>query len=207
MQTAHLRILKIILLLQNGDECMLVKNIIKMSAEYLDLKEVVKYLNNEIDSTADIADEIANLMLAINMVNNNIASSYIELLAEKKLYVSEDVTQYSAISNRSIIDVKKVLSLSGKKINFKILPEGLKIEFSGDVVIEYSYFPDMLNLADEINYYLKMNEITFAVGVVAEYLYIKGDVDDAYVWDKRFKNTIFNLIRPRRNIVLPARRW
>ena len=52
-----------------------------------------------------------------------------------------------------------------------------------------------------------MNKYIFAMGVFAEYLYIKGNIDDAYMWDKRFKNSMINIVRPRRNITIPERRW
>jgi len=186
---------------------MIVKNIIKMSAEFLDLKNVIKYLSDEIESSEDVLEEVSNLLLGVNMVNNNIASSYIELIGEKKINCKKLVIPYSEISDKSIIEIKSIVSTGGKKVGFKIMPDGVSLDSVGDYVITFSYFPEKVTLDDEINYYLKLNEITFAMGVVGEYLYIKGVIDDAYMWDKRFKNTMFNLLRPKRNIVMPAKRW
>jgi len=186
---------------------MLVKNIMITSAEFLDLKNVVKYLNGDIEESEELLEESNNLLLAVNMVNNSIASSYIELLASKKIMVNTDIVSYSDISEKSIIEIKNVLNGFSQKVGYKILPEGLSLSSKGEMCIEYSYFPDKVSIESDINYYLKLNEMTFAIGVVAEYLYIKGAIDDAYLWDKRFKNSMFNLLRPKRNIVLPARRW
>lgn len=186
---------------------MKVNDIVNVSAECLDLKNVIKYLNGEIVESEEIRDEINILLLCVNIVNNNIASSYIDLVGEKELLITKESVKYSDISSKSIIEIRNVLDSQNNKLKFKVLPEGLKVDYSGNVVIEFSYFPDKVNIDDDIDYYLKMNEMIFSLGVVSEYLYLKGAVDDACMWDKKFKNSMFNLLRPKKNIVLPSRRW
>jgi len=56
---------------------MKVKDIIISTANILNLKKVIEYLNNEIELTTDIQEELNNLLLAVNMTNNNIATHYI----------------------------------------------------------------------------------------------------------------------------------
>lgn len=187
--------------------CMNVRNIIKASAEFLNLNNVVKYLDGNCELSECIQDDINNLLLSVNMVNTNVASSYIEIIGVSNLEVVNNLILFSNISDKSIIEIKKVESLDGKRVSFKILPEGLSVERLGRLKIEFSYFPEKVNIDDDINYYLKLNDLTFAMGVVGEYLYIKGAIDDAYIWDKRFKSSMFNLLRPKRNIRIPARRW
>ena len=186
---------------------MKVNNILRTTAEYLDLKSVIKYLDGDIDINEEISGDINNLLIAINMVNNNVASSYIELIGEAEIDVRDKLLEFSAITNKSIIEIKNIESQNGTKVSFKIFPEGVKLEKFGMCKIEYTYFPDKVTIDDEINHYLKLNEITFSMGVAGEYLYIKGSLDDAYMWDKRFKSALFNLLRPKRNIVLPSKRW
>ena len=84
---------------------------------------------------------------------------------------------------------------------------GVKVDKVGDYFVEYSYFPNKVSINDDIDYYLKLNELTFAMGVVGEYYYLKGAIDDACMWDKRFKSSMFNLLRPKRSVSIPARRW
>ena len=186
---------------------MLVKEILKISADFLELKNVKKYLNSEVEISDEIEEEINNLLLGLNMVNNTIAASYIDLNGIKKIDTNNKVIPFSDISQKSIIEIKSVESIAGNLLGFKIMPDGLLVDTAGSCVVKYTYFPDRLELDSEINYYLKLNEITVAMGVVGEYLYIKGVLDDAYMWDKRFKSAMFNLLRPKRNIVMPARRW
>lgn len=186
---------------------MKVKNIVRISAELLGLKEIIKYLDGEVVESEELFGDVNNLVLATNMVNNTIASSYIDLIDSVTVNCRDGLIAFGKISNKSIIDIKSIESGSGRKLSYKVMPDGLKINHAGECCIVYTYFPDKVSLDDDINYYLKLNEITFAMGVASEYLYIKGVIDDAYMWDKRFKTSLFNLLRPRRSISMPARRW
>lgn len=187
---------------------MLVKDIVKVACEYLELKNIVECIDNKIEKTDDIEEEIRCLILAVNMVNSSVAASYIELISNKTVYTDENKKiNYNDIDTRGIIEIKKVYNGSGCNIGFKLMPGGIIVEESQDCFIEYSHFPDSVELEDNIDYYLKLNKYIFAMGVVAEYLYIKGNVDDAYMWDKRFKNSMLNVVRPRRSITIPERRW
>lgn len=187
---------------------MVVKNIIRLVAEILDLRDVVGYIDGDVEISDSIDKDINNLMLAVNLVNNTIASSYLELVDRVKINVDGDKVAYKDIADKSIIEIKSVCTSQGKPLDYKVLPDGLQVaHYQGECVVEYTYFPDTVKFEDSIDYYLKVNETTFAIGVAGEFLYIKGDFNNAYMWDKRFKNAIFNLIRPKRNIVLPAKRW
>ena len=52
-------------------------------------------------------------------------------------------------------------------------------------------------LTDDIDYYTRLNELIFAQGVVGEYLFLKGAIDDAYMWDKKYNDDILNFNNPR----------
>lgn len=187
---------------------MLVKDIIKVSAEYLDIKNVVSFLDNKIENNEEVLQEINTFLLAVNMVNSGIASSYIELVSTKELQPdASNKIQYNNIDEKGVIEIRKVEDKGGRKVNFKVMPGGVLLEDNCLCNIEYSYFPSSVDLEDNIDYYSKINKYIFAMGVSAEYLYLKGNIDDAYSWDKRFKNYMLNLNRPRRNITIPERRW
>ena len=54
------------------------------------------------------------------MVNNTIASSYIDLVFEKVVDVGDGVVKFLDITNKSIIEIKSVSICNGQKMNFKI---------------------------------------------------------------------------------------
>lgn len=188
---------------------MLVKNIIKKSAELLGFKNVVNYLDGNIEADKDIEDDVKLFLIGVNMVNANVASSYMELIGSNRVIAELfNRISYSEISpNNSIIEIKKITKLNGESVSFKLFPDGVEVLSGGDLIIEYSYFPNEVSIDDSIDYYLKLNEIIFALGVVGEFLYIKGAIEEAVMWDKKFKQNMFNLTRPKRNIVMPVKEW
>lgn len=112
---------------------------------------------------------------------------------------------------KTLVQKNKEKLIRQKKLNdcaidYKILPDGITC-VKGNIKITYSYFPDKLAIDDSINYYLKVNDLVFALGVAGEYLYLKGAIDDAYMWDKRFKQNMLNLLRPKRNVIVKQRMW
>lgn len=188
---------------------MLVKNIIKKCAEFLKLNDVIDYLNDEATTmTNDVSEDMSMLLLAVNMVNNNIASSYIDLIGTNTINCDTDViVPFSTISTSQIIDIKSVKTSCGENVGFHILSRGVKVDNAGRFEFTYSYFPSEVTIDSNIDYYLKINELTFALGVVGEFLFFRGDIEEASIWDKRFKQNLFNLVRPRRDVVMPKRSW
>lgn len=187
---------------------MFVKEIIKVSAEYLDIKNLIDFIDGKVESNDEIQSDINSLVLAVNMVNSFVASSYIELINVKDVMPDKDgKINYIDIDENGVIEIKNITSNSGEKIAFKCMPSGVVLDNDTLCKIEYSYFPSRVIFEDNIDYFSKLNKYIFAMGVVSEYLYLKGNIDDAYMWDKRFKNSIMNIVRPRRSITIPERRW
>lgn len=187
---------------------MFVKDIIKISAEFLEQKELVNCIENNTEFSDEINEDIRLFLLAVNMVNSNIASSYIELVNSKEIMPDYDnKIYYKNLDDKGVIEIKKVRTSSGVNLDYKCMPDCIVLDNNSPCVVEYSYFPNKVNFDSDIDYFLKLNSYIFAMGVAAEYLYIKGNIDDAYMWDKKFKNSIFNLLRPKRNITIPQRRW
>lgn len=184
---------------------MKVLDIIKQASNLLNLSDYISYLNSEIESDDNIEETQNNMLIAVNMTNNNLAVNYINLIDKIELVNDSDKIKFLDISNKNILEIKSIKTPSGKKKKFKVCTDGIEVEKS-DLIIEYSYFPDSLSIDDEIDYY-NINELIFSLGVVSEYLFLIGSVDDAYMWDKKFKQNLASMLRPTRNIVIPERRW
>lgn len=200
---------------------MLVKDIIKKSAEILELDELLDYYKNG-NSITDTSEEsvsdsdngtlkdiktlINKLLLCVNLTNNTIASQYFEIVGNINVNCGDGVIPYSTISTKEIVDIKYVLDCNGNKKKFSVLADGVHVP-TGNLNIIYSYLPDEVSENSTIDYYTKIGCVLFSYGVVAEYLFLIGDIESAYSWDKRFKEELFSLSRPRRSIDLPSKRW
>lgn len=186
---------------------MIVKDIIKNTAKLLNLSDVLSYYKDEtIAPSDDVIATIEDLLLATNTINNYIASLYFELTTSSTVNSVNGKITFSTITSRDIVEIKNIKDVYGSDVQFKIMSDGVYVS-DGKYDIVYSYLPGEVKIDDEIDYYQKLNALMFAYGVAGEYLFLKGNVEEAYVWDKRFKDLLFSLSRPRRNISIPSERW
>lgn len=185
---------------------MKVNNIIKKVAKILDLSNVHEFLNGDIESTDSISQDIEKLLLACNIVNGIIASQYMEVIEVIDKEICYGSITLTDITDKNIIEIKEITNGNGAPIEYQIISGRIYVDASF-VKIKFSYFPKDVGIDDNIDYYLKMDENVFAQGVVSEYLFLKGDFEESYIYDARFKNSISSLLRPKRNIVTPAKRW
>lgn len=191
-----------------GGDLMQVKEILNDVAKLLKLSNVSEYLiglENETENLT-IPDELEDLILSVNSTNNLIASLYFELYSSVTISVKNNKIKFSEISDKNVIDIKKITTLDGCKVKYKITSDGVKVE-ENNVVVYFTYLPSTVGINDSIDYYQKINSLMFAYGVAGEFLFLRGDVGEAYDWDKKFKDTMFALMRPRRSIEMPAERW
>ena len=186
---------------------MFVKDVLLMSAKYLGLREVCDYLSSESNESNDqVIDDIEKLTLSINMATTKIASEYFELVEESVISPSTKFVEFQSITDKNIIEIKNCYGENSSAINFNLHLNGVSSD-SNIARIRYSFFPKDLSIDDSIDFFNKINVYTIAAGVVGEYLFLKGDFEESYVWDERFKNSLKSILRVKRNIVTPSKGW
>ena len=188
---------------------MLVKDIIKKACKLINLSDVLEYLNDEtgtITQSDEVSEKLDKLLLSVNLTNNTLSSQYFEISDCAVCDNSNGVVSFGNITSKNIVEIKKVTDVENKDIEYKVLSDGVHSAYKS-LKIYYTYIPSDVIISDNINYYLKLSEITFAYGVVSEYLFLIGDLDEASIWDEKFKNILFAISRPRRNIVMPSKCW
>lgn len=186
---------------------MIVKDVLLMSAKYLDLREVCNYLSGLSDEANDqINEDIEKLLLSINIVCSNIASGYIELVNDAVINSVAKFVEYKAITDNNIIEIKNCYGENSAPIDYMLRSNGVE---SNSYIsrISFSYFPRTVGLDDSIDFFVKLNIYTIAQGVISEYLFLKGDFEESYIWDEKFKNSLKSILRTKRNVVVPAKRW
>ena len=178
-----------------------VKNILINTAKLLNMNDVLDYLadTTNVTPSADTVKDVNDMILAVNITNSNIACNYIELTDKYSYANPTGNIPFRLISTKNILEIKSVRDRNGHDVKYSLRADSVILD-PGYVEIEYSYYPASVGINDTIGYYLKLNEIIFAMGVAGEYLFIKGAIDDAYMWDKRFKQMMFSAMRPKRKI-------
>ena len=188
---------------------MLAKNVIKNVATYLNLTNLLNsvFLDGDNQPTKQDEAEINTLLSCLNLVINQVATEYINLKNKIKISSISGKIYYSALSSNVVVDVLTVTK-NGSPVRFEVCADHIKT-VSGDLEVEFVYQPSscssVLSNIDFENF--KINERVLSYGVVAEYCFLNGNYDDAAIWDNRFKNSLSNLNRARREIKIKQRLW
>ena len=185
---------------------MVVKNIIINACKLINRKDVISYLNGDIELNEEIEELLNDLLLSVNMANNSIASNYIPIKNNVKLKNSEGMILFKNMSDKDILEIYSIKKNNNEVSNYKLVSNGIVID-NGDYEIEFSVFPDEVGIEDVIDYYFKINEFIFSQLVLSEYYFLKGFNDEANIWDSRFNNQIKSLLRVKKNILLPEKGW
>lgn len=186
-----------------------VSDVIKYVATFLNLSDLLETrdLGGDLRPTDEQTIELNTLVSCCNLVINQVASEYITLKAKKIMNTSSGIIYYSDMTNRVIVDVLKVRK-NNSEVEFVCRPSYLET-IPGIVEVEYAYQPSTVrSTSDRIDFNkFKLNERVLAYGVAAEYCFINSNYDDAAIWDNRFKKSLTNINRSRREIKIKERLW
>jgi len=183
-----------------------INKILRTSATMLQLKNIEEIFRN-VDTINDVDNEDLELLLnCINLVCNTIATDYINIV-DSNTVNNTGLVKWKDISNSPIYKIIKVKNCYGQTIPFVVTQDGLECE-KGTIKIIYTKFPKEYSYNEQIKEFNSLlTERIFAMGVVSEFLFIKGNSDDASVWEDRFKNSMRNIVRTQKEVKLPKRRW
>ena len=183
---------------------MKVREIIRKCAVLLDDKKLSDSINSG-ECTAQQQETIDLLLECMQLVNSRIAGDYLLLKDIKNIKTSTDILSLSKITNNNLYKVIKVKK-NGYPISFRVM-SGCLYAQSGNLEIEYAYLPEVVSIEDSIDYYSgKISERIFAYAIVSEYLSIKGNIDEAELWENKFRKAISFSLAKHKEIVIQPRR-
>ena len=160
-----------------------------------------------VDNITYDEDEFNLLLACVNLVNNTIATDYIKLTDVVSVSNDADKILFSDLTNKNILDIVSVKDKFGSSLKFNVETDGLIVPH-GDIKIKFAYFPELVGIEDKIDCYTThMTERVFAYGVLSEYFYIKGNFNDASMWDVRFKQALLSITAKLGEIKMPKRLW
>ncbi len=194
---------------------MTIKDIVELASVYLQLEDVLSTSNFSSSLNANTnpqvtADELTtrtvNLLIrCTSLVLSEIATDFIKLKKEENVKCENNTVNYNQLSE-NVLDILKVKTLGEMPLKFKKRPEGIEINYDGEVMIEYAYLPASYQaLSDEIAGFDLIPARIIAYGVASEYSFISGMNSEASMWDERFKNAMLSLSK--KSGYIPPRRW
>lgn len=176
------------------------------------LSEVIKRaasiigLELEYDYDAPSA-ALTKLIDCANMIYSELTLEHVPLKTKEYVDVVGGECNYSDLSK----NVREILSVryNGNKLKFTLFPTffALAEEIDGEVEVEYLFHMGELNESDNLILPPQFTVHVIAMGVVSEFYYRSGMVDEATFYKSRYDNAITNLTRSLKSFRVPARRF
>lgn len=171
-----------------------VKNIVKKVL--LMLQNDTLYNKMFVDNPTFTQEETTELNLivsCVNLIQQHISTNYFNLIDTVEINNNLDVLPYSKITDKQIFKILKIKDKNGNIINFVTNPTGI-VTNKGEIVIKYSYFANDVTLSDKITVFgIGVSERTFLFGVLGEYNFVKGNFDEAKIWEEKFASEMEQL--------------
>lgn len=165
---------------------MKVKNIMKKAASLLgNADALTDYLNGVSNEGAKQAELLLN---CFNFVENELALDYLPLIKKERYTPQGGKIFYSQFSS-SVVRILDVENESGEKVDFKLFAAYMEVDATV-ANVRYAYTPAEKTMDGESDYKLAASERLLAFGMAAEYLAALGLLEEASVWDKKYKEGI-----------------
>ena len=183
---------------------MFIKDVVKISADVLNMENVVNYIDNSV-KVGDAKEKSEKLTRLTELVINELCQ--VAFTCCKSDVVTPPTTKvlFSSLSANPI-RVLKVTDDNGKEVEFTCFNGGMEspCEIS---YVEYAYYPKKLELNSQVCFVeTNVTEEMIAMGVVAEYLLTIFDFDGALFWHKRFEELVKKCVTLK-NSNIKSRSW
>ena len=145
------------------------------------------------------------LLECANNVCVHIATNYIPLYNQEKLTVTDNKISIDSLTQK-LFKVKKITNKSGY-VKFTIIDKNIVCD-NGEVSVLYSYYPNSFEMTDDIiDFNGKVSLFGYCYGIASEYCLSKGDYEQAYFWDDKYKELLKNSAKRTDYLKLKNRRW
>lgn len=166
---------------------MTVKDIVRLSAIYLNMENVIKYLED--GDNNDALGAVNTLTVCANLVINELACSYIPMLKTERVKPENGKVYFSALSETPL-EIVGVLDDNGNELSYTFDPEYVVVPTDAKTIL-YKYFPPNYGLTDKVGY--RETEVPvrlLAYGAVAEYCLTIGAFSESVTWRNRFTDSV-----------------
>lgn len=185
---------------------MKIRDCIISASEYLGIDAIANYLEDGTPLTATEESEYHILLSSVKAVMHEIATEYIPLETTEEVTVAENKISYSDLSCKAIeiIKVKK----GSKSVYITSYFDGICVPCAGTYKVTYLRLPVSSELNDSLEWKdNRINSRNIGYGVAAEYCLRNGMLDDAVMWDKRYKDSLMASMVVKRELTVARRRW
>jgi len=194
---------------------MTILNIIQEAAECLTLDRLAAAARLTSNQTANLspheAREFDILFQCTRAVIDEIGREYMPLTITVPVQTNtEGVVEHRTMPHR-VLEIISVKSIAGQKLSF--LREVDRIRVANittftTILVTYKYTPQPQSLTSRVEFDgTRIGRRLIAFGVAAEFCIRQGLIDEAALWDRRYKDALLAALRPLREKRVKARRF
>ncbi len=169
------------------------KDIIKLTATFLGLDDVVNYLDASEPEKDESNEKIINeLIVYLNYVVREVTKEYYPLSRQDKVTSNEQCQiPYSSLE-KSAVSIKDVKNSLGLSVKFELYPEYISVQSAQkEYFVSYNYTPaSVSNIDDELVLPLGLDYFVISYGIASEYALSKLLYDEAELWQTKFRNSL-----------------
>ena len=108
----------------------------------------------------------------------------------------------------NLINYIRVQSVNknGEPVNYKILNRAIMVEEDGVYTIEYSTYPEITSIFNDLNYLANLSPDVLVFGLASYYALSRGRFDEFEIFNEQYKEKAESL-KEMKCFTLPQRRW
>ena len=145
------------------------------------------------------------LLTCFHLAECALALDYIPLYAEEDLLTATGRVEFSAFSNAPV-RIVEVKDGGDEVIPYTLYPKYLKAE-AGRVKVTYCYTPALKSAEDDSDFSMLTSPHVLVYGTLFEYCMANGLLQEAAIWDKKWKDSVEYLCHTKKCKRLGSRKW
>ena len=151
--------------------------------------------------------ELASLLRCYNLVENEIALDYYPLKREESFLPVSGRIAYTRFS-RAPVRIISAKDRDGKPLSFTVYADGLELSPpAAQAAVTYAYAPAEKAWEDDSEFSGIISARLLSFGVACEFCLSRGQVSEAALWEKRYRDALRAAGYPRGGLRVRSRRW
>ena len=172
------------------------KDILKLSAIFLGLQDVLDYIENPSADNVDnqTLNDFNLLLTFINYISREVTKDYFKLSHQEKISSNNQCEiPYENLSKLAISI--NFIEDDNYRCTFNLYPNYIKVgKPNTEYQINYNYIPSPItSIDDTLTLPLGLDSFVIAYGVACEFATVKQLYNEANMWESMFKNSLKNL--------------
>ena len=182
---------------------MKVLDIVLEAGEMLGIREGLEsFYNGDSDN---YESQGRQMLTCFHLAESALALDYIPLYAEDDLLTSTGRLEFSSFSH-SPVRIVEVKDGTGVAIPYTIYPKYLKAE-AGRLKVSYAYTPTLKTINEDSDFSMLTSPHVLVYGTLREYCLANGMMQEAAIWDKKWKDSVEYLCHTKKCKRLGSRKW